>query len=191
MRREWTLPLPVKRTGALASRSGTGSGTGPVKRLVALLALLAAPVVGQTVPDPCTGRGTILLVLTGPHELRECEAGRTSTTWRVALGLGGTDKTTTGDNKTPLGIYELGTPHPSRLFGLFIPIGYPTPDQQRRGYTGSDIGIHGPQRAFRDLGLANVARDWTWGCIAVSSDEIITDISTWIRRHHVRTIELI
>jgi len=164
---------------------------GGMNAAVLIPLFFAAVAFGQPAPDPCADRGTILLVLTGPHEIRQCEAGRTTGWWRVALGVGGIDKTRRGDKKTPLGSYPIGPPHPSRQFGLFIPIGYPTPEQRQLGYTGSDLGIHGPQREFRDKGSVNIATDWTWGCIAVASDDIVNGLATWVREHRVRTIELI
>lgn len=161
-----------------------------VAGLIPILLAAAAPALGQAVPDPCDGRGTVLLVLTGPHEMRRCEWGQTAGWWRVALGAGGVDKRRQGDRKTPLGRYPIGRARPSRQFGLFIPIDYPTPEQRRQGYTGSDIGIHGPQRQYREMGAWNVSADWTWGCIAVASDDIINGLATWIRERQVRTVEI-
>ena len=54
--------------------------------------------------------------------------------WR--WGAGGNGKTRTGDHRTPLGTYAFGTPRPSRLYGTFIPIDYPTPEQVATGHSG-------------------------------------------------------
>jgi len=160
----------------------------PAWGVVLMLGTLTSPLAGQ---DVCTGRGTILLVLTTSHELCQCESGRKVHFLRVSLGSGGTGKTRSGDRKTPLGIYPLGTPRTSKDFGLFIPFGYPTPEQRKLGYTGSDLGLHGPRRGTKDSGAVNVENDWTWGCIAVASDSIIFDIAKWLREKHVEKIELL
>jgi hypothetical protein len=49
--------------------------------------------------------------------------------------------------------------------------------QERKGYTGSAIGIRGPSRAFAWAGRMNTATDWTQGCIAVASDGAIEEIA--------------
>ena len=99
----------------------------------------------------------------------------------VALGWRGIGKRRRGDGKTPLGRYDLGVPRPSRKYGTFIPVGYPTAEQRQRGFTGSAIGIHGPPRETRHAGLANVADDWTLGCIAVADDATIRAVAAWVR----------
>ena len=154
---------------------------------VAVFLLLPRSGVAQRTEDPCAGRGTAVLLLTSSHELRLCEAGATHRLWRVALGSGGVGKTREGDRKTPLGTYPLGVPRPSPRFGTFIPIGYPTPEQARLGYTGSAIGIHGPLRASRGLGFLNVLVDWTLGCVAVESDPAIQEIAEWVRKNAAAT----
>jgi murein L,D-transpeptidase YafK len=71
----------------------------------------------------------------------------------------------------------------SERFGTFVPISYPTAEQRRRGFTGSDIGIHGPDRRFRRLGRLTTWADWTAGCIAVGSDDEIDEIALWVEQH--------
>ena len=163
-----------------------------MRAVVSVLVLLCAAVAtGEERSDPCSGYGTALLLFTGPHVLRQCESGITLKMWGVALGAGGVNKLKAGDRRTPLGSYPLGEPRTSRRFGTFIPVGYPTPEQRRLGYTGGDIGIHGPLRAYRDLGTVNLASDWTLGCIAVESDQVIGEITAWVRKKHVRSIEIL
>jgi murein L,D-transpeptidase YafK len=74
---------------------------------------------------------------------------------------------------------------------MFIPIGYPTANQRRDGYTGSAIGIHGPSRIFTRAGWMNTAADWTKGCIAVASDEAINEIAAWVENKQPRVIHLV
>jgi murein L,D-transpeptidase YafK len=45
--------------------------------------------------------------------------------------------------------------------------------RRRRGVSpGGDIMIHGLPNGMSALGATHLARDWTAGCIAVTSDEI-------------------
>ncbi len=151
------------------------------------LMVAASPRAGAR---ECPPRGVLLVVRAGPHRLYECDGGKMVATFRVALGSGGVGKRARGDAKTPLGTYRLGSPRPSASFHVFIPIGYPTAAQRRRGFTGAAVGVHGPARAFRWAGEANVLVDWTLGCIAVKSDHAIDAIARWVRTRHVTTIAI-
>ncbi len=102
--------------------------------------------------------------------------------YRVSLGSAGVDKRAQGDRRTPLGTYTLGAPRPSARWGTFIPIGYPTDEQRRRGFTGSDVGIHGPERRLRWLGPINAWLDWTAGCVAVPDDRALARVAAAARR---------
>ncbi|MGH9888996.1 MAG: L,D-transpeptidase family protein, partial [bacterium] len=126
-----------------------------------------------------------------PHTLSLCEGGRAEETFRVALGTGGVGKRRQGDAKVPLGAYPLGTPRGSALFGTFILVGYPTPAQRREGFTGGDVGVHGPPRASRTgPSEVNTSTDWTLGCIAVGSDAEIERIARWVREKRIGRIVL-
>ena len=138
----------------------------------------------------CKGRGTSVVVNLEKHALSLCNGELAVREYPVAIGRGGIGKTREGDKKTPVGAYPLGTPRPSSKFGVFIPVGYPTAAQRRDGYTGSAIGIHGPSRASAWAGRMNVAVDWTEGCIAVSSDDVIRDIAAWVRKNKPRLVYL-
>lgn len=156
-----------------------------------LLAMLFALPAGGHERDPCEKRGTSVLVDTVAHELRLCRQGRSTRTFPVAIGSGGTGKRRRGDAKTPLGTYPLGTPRASKRFGTFIPIAYPTPAQRQAGHTGGDVGVHGPARAFAWAGALNNQFDWTQGCIAVASDTEIAELAAWVRKVGAREIHLV
>lgn len=140
-----------------------------------------APVHAAPPAEPCAGRARAVIVSTRARELRLCERGKTSRTFAVALGTGGDDKRVRGDARTPLGTYPLGAPRASASFGTFIPLGYPTAQQRRQGFTGSDVGLHGPGRDSRFLGAVNTSVDWTLGCIAVASDREIEEVAAFVR----------
>jgi murein L,D-transpeptidase YafK len=121
------------------------------------------------------------LVVDGKKKvLHLCEGGKSIKQYHVALGRHGLGKQQTGDGKTPIGEYTIGMPRPSKTFGTFIPINYPTLEQQAKGYTGSAIGIHSPHRYFKWLGPVTTWINWTQGCVAVSSDAQIKQIADWI-----------
>lgn len=128
------------------------------------------------------------MVGTAEHRLLLCDQGRPIRSFKVAIGSGGTGKRQQGDKKTPLGTYGLGAPRPSKEFGTFIPVAYPNPSQRSRGFTGADIGVHGPKRLFRWAGAANVTFDWTLGCIALATDEEIGEVARWQKEKGVAAI---
>lgn len=80
-----------------------------------------------------------------------------------------------------MGRYTLAPARASSRFHLFLPVPYPSPEQRGLGYTGNDIGIHGPHVAFAWLGHATVWIDWTEGCIAVATKGEIEQIARWVR----------
>ncbi|HBL17849.1 MAG TPA: hypothetical protein DD417_14140 [Elusimicrobia bacterium] len=131
-------------------------------------------------PDACP-QGTVIVVEARRGKMFLCEQGKEPILFPVAIGRGGIDKRKQGDNKTPIGTYELGVPRASSRFHLFIPIGYPTPDQRKLGFTGSDVGIHGPTRIFRWPGRLNTLFGWTQGCVAVGTDDEIITIAAWVK----------
>jgi murein L,D-transpeptidase YafK len=132
--------------------------------------------------DPCSGQGTKLLATVSNQILYVCENGQSVQNFDFAMGVLGAGKTAEGDYKTPLGTYPLGPAHASK-FGLFIPVGYPTAQQRAQGFTGSAIGIHGPNRPFRCGGFLNVSVNWTDGCVALADDSFVTAIAGWLEAH--------
>ena len=154
-------------------------------RLALGLIIVLPPAVpsaeARAASQGCPPEGAAIAIATTDRVLKLCEMGRPVAEFRVALGRGGVDKHRRGDARTPLGVYTLGEPRPSRRFGTFIPIGYPTAEQSARGYTGSEVGIHGPHRLTAGTWLA-VAFDWTQGCIATSSDEELARIVAFVQQ---------
>jgi len=154
--------------------------------------LLALSSIGcaETDPTSCVETGAYLDVDTASHRLYLCEAQVTTHTFDVRLGFGGIGKTKEGDQKTPLGNYPLGAPRASEKYGTFIPIGYPTAAQHAEGFTGSAVGVHGPDRRLTWLGAATNWLDTTDGCIGLATDEQMSSIATWIGAHAPKTITI-
>ena len=76
-----------------------------------------------------------------------------------------------GDGRTPEGAYRIDRRNPNSRYHLSIGISYPDVNDvaaaQARGVNpGGDIFIHGTPAEW--VGK----KDWTWGCIAVSNDEM-------------------
>ncbi len=154
--------------------------------LVAFVFVRTAPAASDAVS--CPERARVVLVESSAHVLALCEEGRTERVFSVRLGRGGLGKMREGDRKTPLGEYALGAPRRSDRFGTFVPINYPTQEQRLRGYTGSAIGVHGPNRIVRWLGVFVNALDTTDGCIGIATDAEMDVIARWIRERDAQTI---
>jgi len=150
--------------------------------LETVASLLLAPALFAS-EDPCSWYDTAVVVDVHVRSLWLCELGATQAHYPVALGRGGTGKRTRGDRKTPLGSYALGEPRLSDRFGVFIPVSYPTAAQRRRGFTGGEIGIHGPQRRFEWAGSWNTYVDWTDGCIALATLDEAMEVATFVHEH--------
>ena len=76
-----------------------------------------------------------------------------------------------GDGRTPEGAYRIDRRNPNSRYHLSIGISYPNALDIARAQAlgkepGGDIFIHGTPET--ELGK----KDWTWGCIAVTNDEI-------------------
>lgn len=125
------------------------------------------------------------------HRLYLCQGGRVEQSFAISLGRGGLGKRSDGDGKTPTGTYPLGRPRKSSRFGLFIPVGYPTAAQRGQGFTGGDIGVHGPKRRWSWLGRAANLVDWTRGCIALNRDSEIAAVAEWVTRQRPQTIHIL
>jgi murein L,D-transpeptidase YafK len=121
-------------------------------------------------------------VHTKKQSLDICKNGVVIKTFKVALGYKGVGKKHTGDNKTPIGLYGLAYPRKSTQFKIFIPILYPTSKQSTAGYTGRDVGIHGPTQS-RVFGWFNNLPSATRGCIAVGKNNYIEYVANWVKTH--------
>jgi murein L,D-transpeptidase YafK len=177
---------------ALSAPAATAAPNQADRSSAAIDPTTVAPATPQA-PEtgPCPKDGNLILVETSAHRLWLCSSGKVVEAFRVALGSGGIDKRRQGDAKVPLGDYALDVPRASSSFHLFILVGYPTAAQQKAGFTGGAIGVHGPARGYETLGSsANTAVDWTLGCIAVGSDDEIERIADWQRRNKVHRIRI-
>jgi murein L,D-transpeptidase YafK len=82
------------------------------------------------------------------------------------------DKKVEGDGKTPEGEYRIDRRNPDSKYHLSVGIDYPNLDDVAEAHAlgqspGGDIFIHGQGTL-----TSRLRSDWTWGCIAVTNDEI-------------------
>ncbi|HGH4069085.1 TPA: L,D-transpeptidase family protein [Legionella pneumophila] len=120
-------------------------------------------------------------VLTKKRILNICKNGTVVKTFKVALGYKGVGKKKAGDNKTPIGLYGLAHPRKSNQFKVFIPILYPTKKQLAAGYTGRDVGIHGPTQSPGVFSWLNNLPGSTRGCVAVGKNNYIEYVANWVK----------
>ena len=138
----------------------------------------------ETTPD------AHIVVSSEAHRLWLCAGYREVKSYWVRLARNETGKRQAGDAMLPLGSYVLGAPRESKKFGLFIPIGYPSPQQAAQGYTGDSVGIHGPHRAVRWLGYLVNAFDTTAGCVGVATDGDMREIAGFASQQRARWITI-
>lgn len=157
-----------------------------------MLPLLLLAALGAA-PGPCARLPDGVVVDTARRVLHLCKGGAADATYRVNLGQGGVGKRKQGDKRTPLGRYRLSPPRASYSgFTWFVPVGYPTKAQRKRGYTGGAIGIHGPPdwmpQAVIDVAFGT---PWTDGCIMVRTKADIDAIRAWLLEHTPDTIDIV
>ncbi|MGQ3892501.1 L,D-transpeptidase family protein [Legionella sp. CNM-4043-24] len=122
-------------------------------------------------------------VHTSKQLLAICRQGAVVKTFKVALGNSGVGKKRAGDNKTPVGLYGLAYPRKSNQFKVFIPILYPTARQRAEGYTGRDVGIHGPAQSSAMFSWLDNLPGSTRGCIAVGKNNYIEYVANWVKHN--------
>jgi L,D-peptidoglycan transpeptidase YkuD (ErfK/YbiS/YcfS/YnhG family) len=158
---------------------------------VGFLAASAAWAQTSVAHESCPPEGAVIQVDTNARVLCLCRSGYEDAVFRVALGRRGVDKTREGDARTPRGRYSLSPATSSARYHLFLPVGYPTPEQVDRGFTGSAIGVHGPHIAFAWLGHSTTWIDWTLGCIAVGTRSQVEHLARWVADNGVREIVIL
>ncbi|MBL8672663.1 MAG: L,D-transpeptidase family protein [Alphaproteobacteria bacterium] len=97
----------------------------------------------------------------------------------VALGFAPIGhKERQGDGRTPEGLYTIDAKNPASQFHLSLRVSYPggtdvARARRFRESPGGDIMIHGlPNTDERNVARHHPFWDWTWGCIAVTNEEI-------------------
>jgi hypothetical protein len=106
-----------------------------------------------------------------------CE-GKPVRVYLVSLGFAPEGhKEVEGDGKTPEGEYYIDSKNPKSAYYKNLGISYPNAADRERAAKlgkspGGDIKIHGLAPAYAALGQAHRLTDWTYGCIAVTNEEM-------------------
>jgi len=119
-----------------------------------------------------------IVVFKSERKMELYRDGKVIKTYRVALGtnpLG--SKTKKGDHRTPEGTYRVDSKNAHSQYHLSLHISYPDAKDRERARKlgvdpGGDVMIHGLPDQYAYLGALHRQYDWTWGCIAVTNDEI-------------------
>lgn len=104
--------------------------------------------------------------------------GKAVLRYRVALGLNPVGaKQVQGDYKTPEGLYRINGKNANSLYHKNLGISYPNNADRARAMKlgqspGGDIKIHGLPNGSGYIGKRHLLADWTWGCIALTNEEI-------------------
>lgn len=82
-----------------------------------------------------------------------------------------------GDRKTPEGLYHISRKNAQSMAHKALGISYPNEADRRyaRKYgksTGGDVMIHGILNGHEAETAEWMKSDWTWGCIAVTNDDV-------------------
>jgi murein L,D-transpeptidase YafK len=123
-------------------------------------------------------RADLVEVFKAKRELVLLSKGKVLKKYKVALGTHPVGpKTRRGDHKTPEGRYVLDWRNPHSQYYRSIHISYPNRDDIARAKRlgvppGGDVFLHGLPNGQGWIGAAHRAIDWTWGCIAVTNEEI-------------------
>lgn len=134
----------------------------------------------ESVPLP--EKADRILVLKGERRMTLYRGDRELRTYRVSLGgspVG--DKKCQGDEKTPEGEYRIVGRNPNSIAHRSLMISYPNDEDRKEAAElgcdpGGDITIHGLYNKWAKApGVTKEwlhSRDWTWGCVAVTNEEM-------------------
>jgi len=96
----------------------------------------------------------------------------------IALGINPVGKKEVeGDYKTPEGLYHIRGKNPFSTYHKSLGISYPNDEDREHARTlgrspGGDIMIHGLMKNMNNPGKSHIKSDWTFGCIAITNEEI-------------------
>lgn len=104
--------------------------------------------------------------------------GRPIRTYKVALGKNPVgDKISAGDHRTPEGVFSIDSRNPQSHYHLSLHISYPDARHKAKAAAlgvapGENIMIHGLPPARRAVGARHRSSDWTFGCVALTDEEM-------------------
>lgn len=112
------------------------------------------------------------------HTMELLHGGQVIKTYKIALGRNPVGpKQREGDFRTPEGVYVIDSRNAKSQYHRSMHISYPNATDRERARKhhvspGGDVMIHGLPNGYGYLGAAHRRWDWTYGCIAVTDEEI-------------------
>jgi murein L,D-transpeptidase YafK len=112
------------------------------------------------------------------HTMELMHAGTVIKAYKIALGRNPVGpKQREGDFRTPEGVYVIDSRNAKSQYHRSLHISYPNTSDRERARKlhvspGGDVMIHGLPNGYGYLGAAHRRWDWTYGCIAVTDEEI-------------------
>lgn len=137
-----------------------------------------APLVSASAATPPLGLVDSIVVEKKAHTLTLFRDGKPMRTYLVALGWTPQgDKLSAGDKRTPEGVFYIDARQPNSHYHLALHISYPDAAHRARSQTvgvqpGGNIMIHGLPNGLGAVGAAHRLTDWTYGCVALTNEEI-------------------
>jgi murein L,D-transpeptidase YafK len=142
------------------------------------LAAFCLQVWPKSPPASAPQQADRIVIMKSERTLTLYRQGQILKTYKVALGSHPVGpKTQQGDHRTPEGVYTIDSRNPHSQYHLSLHVSYPNADDRARAKKlhvnpGGDIFIHGLPPAYSSLGALHRKWDWTWGCVAVTDQEI-------------------
>jgi murein L,D-transpeptidase YafK len=105
-------------------------------------------------------------------------AGKVIRKYKITLGRNPVGpKQREGDFRTPEGVYTIDSRNPNSGYHRSLHISYPNAADRERARKqhvspGGDVMIHGLPNGYGYIGAAHRLHDWTYGCIAVTDEEL-------------------
>lgn len=133
---------------------------------------------GMTANSPLKRPVDSIVVFKSKREMLVFSKGKKLKTYIISLGSKPEGKKhCEGDRKTPEGRYRINDKNPNSIYHKNLSISYPNKEdlayaRDHKLPPGGEVKIHGLPNKLNYKPEAYLASDWTWGCIAVSNQEI-------------------
>src|SRR5579859_2680400 len=137
--------------------------------------LLSLAISGTCV---CQVKADRIIVHKKEHTMELMHAGTVIKSYKIALVRNPVGpKQREGDFRTPEGVYVIDRRNAKSEYHRSLHISYPNANDRERARklhvsAGGDVMIHGLPNGYGYLGAAHRRWDWTYGCIAVTDEEI-------------------
>ena len=146
-----------------------------MKRRLVIFLLVACALAWAKPPE----QADKILVLKSQRKLQLLKAGKVIREYHISLGLQPVGKKVQqGDYKTPEGNYVIDGRNRYSQYHRSLHISYPNADDRATAAKfhvnpGGDVMIHGLPNGYQPkLARGTPMTDWTWGCIALTDDEV-------------------